>query len=190
MREGSSRPTRRRETFATGIQRGIGVCVSFVRGNLPSIRGTCSRPSSNRSGCCRYARASSRPRPSAGCSCIWSGGHVWRGHHANSPERCRFGAGSGDVVAGHRSGRGRARGDAPFLRFQTTNDCRPQWPCCQSGYRFAYRSTYRARLLQCDVHVRNVEWSRLGDLLPLAGMPVGAFIQTGERTALAYLQSL
>jgi HlyD family secretion protein len=31
------------------------------------------------------------------------------------------------------------------------------------------------------------EWSRLGKLTPLPGMPVEAFIQTGKRTALAYL---
>ncbi|MCS0463725.1 MULTISPECIES: HlyD family type I secretion periplasmic adaptor subunit [Rhizobium] len=31
------------------------------------------------------------------------------------------------------------------------------------------------------------EWARLGHLVPVAGMPVEAFIQTGERTALAYL---
>ncbi|KQV13196.1 hemolysin secretion protein D [Rhizobium sp. Root1203] len=31
------------------------------------------------------------------------------------------------------------------------------------------------------------EWTKLGTLTPLAGMPVEAFVQTGERTALAYL---
>ncbi|MBB4233357.1 HlyD family type I secretion periplasmic adaptor subunit [Rhizobium mongolense] len=31
------------------------------------------------------------------------------------------------------------------------------------------------------------EWARLGHLVPVVGMPVEAFIQTGERTALAYL---
>lgn len=31
------------------------------------------------------------------------------------------------------------------------------------------------------------EWQRLGEVTPVPGMPVEAFIQTGERTALAYL---
>jgi HlyD family secretion protein len=31
------------------------------------------------------------------------------------------------------------------------------------------------------------EWRRLGTLVPLAGMPVEAFIETGDRTALSYL---
>jgi HlyD family secretion protein len=31
------------------------------------------------------------------------------------------------------------------------------------------------------------EWSRLGNLTPLPGMPVEAFVQTGNRTVLAYL---
>lgn len=31
------------------------------------------------------------------------------------------------------------------------------------------------------------EWARLGDLRLLSGMPVRAFIQTGERMALSYL---
>jgi len=35
--------------------------------------------------------------------------------------------------------------------------------------------------------VPETEWQRLGKLVPLAGMPVEAFVQTGERTALAYL---
>ncbi len=37
------------------------------------------------------------------------------------------------------------------------------------------------------VSVPETEWARLGELSPLAGMPVEAFVQTGERTALAYL---
>jgi HlyD family secretion protein len=37
------------------------------------------------------------------------------------------------------------------------------------------------------VEVPPEEWQRLGDLLPVAGMPVEAFVQTQERTALAYL---
>ena len=37
------------------------------------------------------------------------------------------------------------------------------------------------------VFVSQDEWKRLGSLTPLAGMPVEAFVQTGERTALAYL---
>jgi len=37
------------------------------------------------------------------------------------------------------------------------------------------------------VSVSQDEWKRLGSLTPLAGMPVEAFVQTGERTALAYL---
>lgn len=37
------------------------------------------------------------------------------------------------------------------------------------------------------IHVPAPEWQRLGKLAPLAGMPVEAFIETGERTALAYL---
>jgi HlyD family secretion protein len=37
------------------------------------------------------------------------------------------------------------------------------------------------------VLVPDTEWARLGGLSPLAGMPVEAFVQTGERTALAYL---
>ncbi|OWW01868.1 hypothetical protein ATY81_23230 [Rhizobium sp. R72] len=37
------------------------------------------------------------------------------------------------------------------------------------------------------VSVPAEEWARLGNLTPLAGMPVEAFVQTGERTALAYL---
>ncbi len=37
------------------------------------------------------------------------------------------------------------------------------------------------------VFVPETEWQRLGKLAPLAGMPVEAFVQTGERTALAYL---
>ncbi|MDR6671027.1 HlyD family type I secretion periplasmic adaptor subunit [Rhizobium sp. 1399] len=35
--------------------------------------------------------------------------------------------------------------------------------------------------------VSDGEWQRLGEVTPLPGMPVEAFIQTGERTALAYL---
>ncbi|WP_244619266.1 HlyD family type I secretion periplasmic adaptor subunit [Rhizobium sp. 18055] len=37
------------------------------------------------------------------------------------------------------------------------------------------------------VHIPADEWQRLGKLMPVAGMPVEAFIETGERTALAYL---
>ncbi|RDJ07855.1 HlyD family type I secretion periplasmic adaptor subunit [Rhizobium grahamii] len=37
------------------------------------------------------------------------------------------------------------------------------------------------------VAVPAVEWKRLGELSPVAGMPVEAFIETGDRTALAYL---
>lgn len=37
------------------------------------------------------------------------------------------------------------------------------------------------------VFVPETEWARLGNLTPVAGMPVEAFVQTGERTALAYL---
>ncbi len=37
------------------------------------------------------------------------------------------------------------------------------------------------------VFVPDTEWARLGELAPLAGMPVEAFVQTSERTALAYL---
>jgi HlyD family secretion protein len=37
------------------------------------------------------------------------------------------------------------------------------------------------------VMVPVLEWKRLGNLAPMAGMPVEAFVQTGERTALAYL---
>lgn len=37
------------------------------------------------------------------------------------------------------------------------------------------------------VGVPEAEWKRLGSLSPVAGMPVEAFVQTGERTALAYL---
>jgi HlyD family secretion protein len=37
------------------------------------------------------------------------------------------------------------------------------------------------------VFVPDTEWAKLGELAPLAGMPVEAFVQTGERTALAYL---
>ncbi len=37
------------------------------------------------------------------------------------------------------------------------------------------------------VAVPQTEWQRLGELSPIAGMPVEAFIVTGERTALAYL---
>ncbi|PZM15068.1 HlyD family type I secretion periplasmic adaptor subunit [Rhizobium tubonense] len=37
------------------------------------------------------------------------------------------------------------------------------------------------------VKVPDEEWLRLGNLAPVAGMPVEAFIQTGDRTALAYL---
>lgn len=35
--------------------------------------------------------------------------------------------------------------------------------------------------------VSDGEWQRLGQVTPIPGMPVEAFIQTGERTALAYL---
>jgi HlyD family secretion protein len=35
--------------------------------------------------------------------------------------------------------------------------------------------------------VSDGEWQRLGQVTPVPGMPVEAFIQTGERTALAYL---
>ena len=35
--------------------------------------------------------------------------------------------------------------------------------------------------------VSGIEWKRLGDLVPIPGMPVEAFVQTGARTALAYL---
>ncbi|NEI67626.1 HlyD family type I secretion periplasmic adaptor subunit [Rhizobium leguminosarum] len=35
--------------------------------------------------------------------------------------------------------------------------------------------------------VSDSEWQRLGQVTPVPGMPVEAFIQTGERTALAYL---
>ncbi|EPE95011.1 HlyD family type I secretion periplasmic adaptor subunit [Rhizobium grahamii] len=37
------------------------------------------------------------------------------------------------------------------------------------------------------VAVPAAEWKRLGELSPVAGMPVEAFIETGDRTALAYL---
>ncbi|ULJ74486.1 HlyD family type I secretion periplasmic adaptor subunit [Rhizobium gallicum] len=37
------------------------------------------------------------------------------------------------------------------------------------------------------VFIPETEWARLGSLVPVAGMPVEAFVQTGERTALAYL---
>ncbi len=37
------------------------------------------------------------------------------------------------------------------------------------------------------VAVPENEWQRLGALAPVAGMPVEAFIETGERTALGYL---
>jgi HlyD family secretion protein len=37
------------------------------------------------------------------------------------------------------------------------------------------------------VKVPDEEWMKLGHLAPVAGMPVEAFIQTGNRTALAYL---
>ncbi len=37
------------------------------------------------------------------------------------------------------------------------------------------------------IRVSGTEWRRLGKLVPLAGMPVEAFIETGERTALGYL---
>lgn len=37
------------------------------------------------------------------------------------------------------------------------------------------------------VFIPETEWARLGNLVPVAGMPVEAFVQTGERTALAYL---
>lgn len=37
------------------------------------------------------------------------------------------------------------------------------------------------------VAVPESEWQRLGKLAPVAGMPVEAFIETGERTALGYL---
>jgi HlyD family secretion protein len=37
------------------------------------------------------------------------------------------------------------------------------------------------------VHIPAEEWQRLGKLAPVAGMPVEAFIETGERTVLAYL---
>ena len=37
------------------------------------------------------------------------------------------------------------------------------------------------------VHVPSAEWSRLGKLMPAAGMPVEAFIRTSEHTVLAYL---
>lgn len=37
------------------------------------------------------------------------------------------------------------------------------------------------------VSIPPAEWARLGSLTPVAGMPVEAFVQTGERTALAYL---
>ncbi|KQV70202.1 HlyD family type I secretion periplasmic adaptor subunit [Rhizobium sp. Root1220] len=37
------------------------------------------------------------------------------------------------------------------------------------------------------VHIPSTEWQRVGTLVPIAGMPVEAFMETGERTALAYL---
>lgn len=37
------------------------------------------------------------------------------------------------------------------------------------------------------ISVDQSEWSRLGGLVPVPGMPVEAFVQTGARTALAYL---
>ncbi|PKA43336.1 HlyD family type I secretion periplasmic adaptor subunit [Rhizobium sullae] len=37
------------------------------------------------------------------------------------------------------------------------------------------------------ISVPENEWKRLGDLIPVPGMPVEAFVQTGARTALAYL---
>ncbi|CDN58438.1 Type I secretion membrane fusion protein, HlyD family (plasmid) [Neorhizobium galegae bv. officinalis bv. officinalis str. HAMBI 1141] len=37
------------------------------------------------------------------------------------------------------------------------------------------------------VHIPQEEWARVGKLTPVPGMPVEAFIQTSERTALAYL---
>ncbi len=47
----------------------------------------------------------------------------------------------------------------------------------------------RSRLICCVVRaeVSDGEWQRLGRAAPVPGMPVEAFIQTGERTALAYL---
>lgn len=44
------------------------------------------------------------------------------------------------------------------------------------------QSYYRLR-----VSIPVAEWARLDDLTPVTGMPVEAFVQTGERTALAYL---
>ncbi|APO78768.1 HlyD family type I secretion membrane fusion protein (plasmid) [Rhizobium etli 8C-3] len=44
-------------------------------------------------------------------------------------------------------------------------------------------STYYAVRISVD----QSEWSRLGSLVPVPGMPVEAFVQTGARTALAYL---
>ncbi|WP_179611398.1 HlyD family type I secretion periplasmic adaptor subunit [Rhizobium leguminosarum] len=44
------------------------------------------------------------------------------------------------------------------------------------------QSYYRLR-----VSIPVAEWARLDDLTPVPGMPVEAFVQTGERTALAYL---
>ncbi|MBB3286304.1 MULTISPECIES: HlyD family type I secretion periplasmic adaptor subunit [unclassified Rhizobium] len=37
------------------------------------------------------------------------------------------------------------------------------------------------------VAIPPVEWARLGNMVPIAGMPVEAFIQTNQRTMLAYL---
>jgi HlyD family secretion protein len=37
------------------------------------------------------------------------------------------------------------------------------------------------------VAIPEVEWARLGNLAPVAGMPVEAFVQTDQRTVLAYL---
>jgi HlyD family secretion protein len=37
------------------------------------------------------------------------------------------------------------------------------------------------------IHVDGPEWKRLGKRRPVAGMPVEAFIETGERSALGYL---
>jgi len=37
------------------------------------------------------------------------------------------------------------------------------------------------------VAIPTVEWARLGNMVPIAGMPVEAFVQTDQRTMLAYL---
>jgi len=57
----------------------------------------------------------------------------------------------------------------------------------QNIARFELAACSETIIAAVSAKVLDGEWQRLGEVTPVPGMPVEAFIQTGERTALAYL---